>query len=297
MTKVITSAVCQPSFVKYLQDARFGVQPQVLSRHSVGYVLRGQKLIHYGDTAYQANPGDMFYLPAGHHYIENIPERNQPFEQIVVYFTPEQFNRCLTQLSVNFGLVVFEHHVCDNCRGLSHVIFPAWSATRRYFQALDYYISDGEFENDPTTESLKMMELVYLIVSNSECCIQSKILEHSDVLRESFEQIINNHIFADCSIDDLARLTNRSLTSFKKEFSRQFHESPHKWIIRQRLMHARLLLISTSKSVAEIGAECNFPNTSHFIKLFKKEFNLTPSVYRNRHNERKGAEAKLKVVE
>ena len=53
--------------------------------------------------------------------------------------------------------------------------------------------------------------------------------------------------------------------------------------IRQRLMHSRLLLISTSKSISEIGNECTFPNTSHFIKLFKKEYQMTPATYRHKH--------------
>lgn len=48
-------------------------------------------------------------------------------------------------------------------------------------------------------------------------------------------------------------------------------------------MHSRLLLISTSKSISEIGNACTFPNTSHFIKLFKKEYQMTPAAYRNRH--------------
>ncbi|MCD8185776.1 MAG: helix-turn-helix transcriptional regulator, partial [Rikenellaceae bacterium] len=63
---------------------------------------------------------------------------------------------------------------------------------------------------------------------------------------------------------------------------KHFNAPPHKWFVRQRLMHARLQLISTSKSVAEIGNECNFPSTSHFIKLFKKEYKLTPVAYRHK---------------
>lgn len=58
---------------------------------------------------------------------------------------------------------------------------------------------------------------------------------------------------------------------------------PHRWFIRQRLMRSRLLLISTSKSISEIGVECAFPNTSHFIKLFKKEYGCTPAIYRSRY--------------
>ena len=44
-------------------------------------------------------------------------------------------------------------------------------------------------------------------------------------------------------------------------------------------------LISTNKSISEIGLACNFPNTSHFIKLFKKEYGMTPAAYRNRHQQ------------
>ena len=284
MIKNFIPTTRQPSIVKYSQPDRIGIQSQMLTRHAIGFVLKGRKLIYYSDAAHQVNPGDMFYLATGRHYMEDIPETERPFEQIVVYFTPEQLSSCLTQLSVNFGLNVSEHHSCENCRGKKHVVFPAWRAMRSFFWALNQYIKDGVLSGDPTPENLKMMELVYMIVSNPSCCIQNKILEHSDILRESFEQIVHNNIFTDCSIEELARQTNRSLTSFKKEFKRQFMESPHKWMISQRLMHARLLLISTSKPIAEIGTECNFPNTSHFIKLFKKEFGLTPSVYRNRHH-------------
>jgi AraC-like DNA-binding protein len=102
-----------------------------------------------------------------------------------------------------------------------------------------------------------------------------------DVASGNFEQIVYNHMFKDVSIEQLSEICNRSLTSFKKEFRRHFEMPPHKWYIRQRLMHSRLLLISTTKSVSEIGHECAFPNTSHFIKLFKKEYSITPSAYRS----------------
>ncbi|MBQ5358390.1 MAG: helix-turn-helix transcriptional regulator, partial [Alistipes sp.] len=96
-------------------------------------------------------------------------------------------------------------------------------------------------------------------------------------------QVVYRNIFNDISIEELASLSHRSLTSFKKEFRRHFVMPPHRWFIRQRLMHSRLLLISTSKSISEIGVECAFPNTSHFIKLFKKEYGHTPAIYRSRY--------------
>ena len=45
----------------------------------------------------------------------------------------------------------------------------------------------------------------------------------------------------------------------------------------------RFVLISTDKAIAEIGTACAFPNTSHFIKLFRKQYGMTPATYRARH--------------
>lgn len=278
--------VSQPSIVKFMQPHKVGIQSRILTRHAIGFVVRGRKLIYYGDAAHQANSGDMFYMSTGHHYVEDLPEKEKPYEEIVFYFTPAQLSRCLTQLCVNFNLDVPNRHTCDNCRSQQYVVYPSWRAARNFFSVLNQYMKEDVLMDEPILENLKMMELVYMIVSDPECCIQGKILEHSDMIRENFEQIVLGNIFTDCSIEQLAQQTNRSLTSFKKEFKRQFMESPHRWIIRQRLMHARLQLISTNKAVAELGIECGFPNTSHFIKLFKKEFGCTPSVYRSRHNER-----------
>ena len=140
-----------------------------------------------------------------------------------------------------------------------------------------------DFRHDETAENIKMTELIYLIASHEDCCIKSKLLSNVDAAKENFEQTVYDHIFKDISIEELSKLTNRSLTSFKKEFRRHFQMPPHKWYIRQRLMHSRLLLISTSKSISEIGNECTFPNTSHFIKLFKKEYQMTPATYRHKH--------------
>lgn len=269
--------------VKYAEPLHTGIQTQVLSRYAIGYVLRGTKYIYDGDKRRKLSRGDMFYLGIGHHYIENVPENGQPFEQILFYYTPADLQRILMHLSITYGLSITNEHACENCLNRPHVSMPAWNSLRNFFTNTNSYLRDEDFRRDETAENIKMTELIYLVTSHEDCCIKSKLLSNVDPIKENFEQTVYDHVFKDISIDELARLTNRSLTSFKKEFRRHFQMPPHKWFIRQRLMHSRLLLISTSKSIAEIGIECTFPNTSHFIKLFKKEYQMTPASYRSRH--------------
>ena len=275
------SAVQQPVIAKYVQPYRNGIQSQNLSRNGIGMVLRGKKFIYSGDVRKEVARGDIFFLATGNHYIEDLPEENRPFEQIVFYYTPAQLATILSQLSITYHMNISNNHSCERCREHSFVVDTTTSSVRNFFLTTNQYIKDELFNHDETAENLKMTELIYLIVSQEDSCIKSKVMENADTGKESFEQIIYTHIFEDIPIEELARLCNRSLTSFKKEFKRHFFEPPHRWFIKQRLMHARLLLISSNKSISEIGLECGFPNTSHFIKLFKKAYEYTPAGYRH----------------
>lgn len=288
MAKTFIPDTSKTQIDKSVQSEHIGVRLHNLSRHTIGFVVQGCKLIHEGDEVHRVESGDLFYLPAGLHYIEDIPEEGRNFEQIVFYFTAEQFGAILSCLSVELGYSASRHHDCAGCKERNYVVCPASKPVRSCFQCLNQYMKDGFLADNPTAEAIKMVELVYLLVSDDDCCLQCKILEHSDMAKEAFEQVIRDNIFSNVSIEDLAVLTNRSLTSFKKEFRRRFFEPPHRWLIRQRLMHARLLLISSGKPVAEVGNECRFPNTSHFIKLFRKEFGMTPAVYRSVYAEKRG---------
>ena len=229
--------------------------------------------------------------------MENIPENGQPYEQILFFYTPADLQRILLHLNITYGLNISNEHSCENCRSRSYVSMPGWSSVRSFFANTNNYLREENFLHDETAENIKMTELIYLIISREDCCLKSKVLSNIDTARENFEQIVYDHIFRDISIEELSRLSNRSLTSFKKEFRRHFQMPPHQWYIRQRLMHARLLLVSTSKSISEIGNECTFPNTSHFIKLFKKEYGMTPATYRNRHLASIGPEAAEPALE
>ncbi len=272
-----------PTIVKYSESGHNGIQTQVLSRYAIGYILRGTKQIYNGDKRLPLKRGDIFYLNIGHHYVENIPEGALPFEQIVFYYTPQDLQQILMRLNMTYNINIANKHSCDACSDRSMASERASNALRSLFNSINNYLRDEEQCHTEAADNIKLTELIFLILTSEDNCIKNRILSSVDTSKESFEQIVHNHIFKDISIDELSELTHRSLTSFKKEFKRIFKMPPHRWFIRQRLMHSRLLLISTSKSISEIGIECTFPNTSHFIKLFKKEYQLTPASYRQRH--------------
>ena len=272
-----------PNIVRYAENNPAGIHLLQLSRCAVGYVIKGARHIYYGDERYTINQGDIYYMGAGNHYVEEVAEDGKAFEQIVCYYTPEQLQRILLNLNMGFSINITNSHQCEKCRRLNHTTQPASNIIRSFFAHTMIYLQHESTVHDAAAENIKMTELIYLIVTQDKACLKNKVLNNVDTARDNFEQIIYSHIFTDISIEKLAEKCNRSLTSFKKEFRRHFFMPPHRWFIKQRLMQSRLLLISTSKSISEIGIECTFPNTSHFIKLFKKQYGSTPAIYRSEH--------------
>jgi len=62
---------------------------------------------------------------------------------------------------------------------------------------------------------------------------------------------------------------------------RKFHRTTVGNYLRQiRLENARQNLIKTQKTLTEISYENGFSDQSHFTRLFKKEFGITPNEYR-----------------
>ncbi len=274
----------EPVAVKYVQPFRNGIQSHQMLRYSIGYVVRGHKHIYYGDSRCELSSGDLFFLGIGTHYMEDLPEGDRPFEQISFFYTPEELASVLTTLNLTYDYpIVGEKRMLDRGEEQNFAVSVGWPVVRGFFTTMNHYLREDQFLSDRTAHRLKFVELVYLLLENHDTPLRRRVLESTDSLSESFEQIIQRHIFDNVSIEELSSMCHRSLTSFKKEFRRHFDAPPHRWLTRQRLLQARLLLISTGKSVSEIGNDCNIPNTSHFIKLFKKEYGTTPSQYRQLH--------------
>ncbi len=277
----------RPTIVKYTQSSHNGIQIIPLYRHAIGFLLKGRMYLYDGDIRREAVAGDMYYLALGSHYVEYIPEGNRPFEQIVLYYDTRQLSRILNHLGLSYRIPIRNDHECPKCRARRNVIYPAWNTIRHFFGAINHYLKEDLFGKDRAAEDLLLTQLVYLLNRNEQCCLNPKILDSVDNESAEFERIVYDHIFKNISIEELARICNRSLTAFKKDFKRHFHDSPHRWFVQQRLMQGALMLISTGKSVSQIGVDCIFPNTSHFIKLFKKQFGVTPVVYRQREKKQK----------
>ena len=91
---------------------------------------------------------------------------------------------------------------------------------------------------------------------------------------------MEDNFASNMKLEEFAQLCNMSLSSFKRAFSKIYGDSPGKWLLKRKLHLAQNLLRHTDKNVNEIAFQCGFESTSHFIRVFKKQFESTPLKFR-----------------
>lgn len=94
--------------------------------------------------------------------------------------------------------------------------------------------------------------------------------------KTDLDYLMSTYLLKPLSMSELARLSGRSLSAFKRDFESHFHTSPGHWIRRKRLEHAHFLLRNTGKNVSEVSMEIGYESVSHFIKAYKQQYGATP---------------------
>ena len=93
-----------------------------------------------------------------------------------------------------------------------------------------------------------------------------------------FKQVVENNKLVKLSLQELAFLCNMSQSTFKREFTKHFQESPSKWFQDQRLEHSAYCL-TTGKRPLDVYEEAGYESLTNFIQAFKKKFGITPKQY------------------
>lgn len=98
------------------------------------------------------------------------------------------------------------------------------------------------------------------------------------------QTFIELHCGEKISVSDLAKNANMSVSNFNRLFTKEVGASPKNYLNSVRLNKSLNLLRRNDFSVSEIAVQCGFSSLSHFSAAFHKEYNMSPSEYREKYN-------------
>lgn len=157
--------------------------------------------------------------------------------------------------------------------------------TRAFFYSMVPYFSQKIPPSERLLE-LKFKELLFNIFSDpANADLIAYINSIDDQYKTPLWQVMEANYKFNLTIDGFARIAQRSVGSFKREFYEYYHTTPGKWLTQNRLEYAKYLLDTSKKNVSEIVDESGFENLTHFSRIFKVKYGLSPIYYRKRTND------------
>jgi AraC-like DNA-binding protein len=103
------------------------------------------------------------------------------------------------------------------------------------------------------------------------------LFDFSEPYKIDLEAYMNQNYMFNVPAAQFAKLTGRSLASFKRDFEKVFHTSPGQWLQQKRLSEAYYLIREKGQKPSEVYLDVGFENLSHFSYTFKKAFGVVPS--------------------
>jgi AraC family transcriptional regulator, exoenzyme S synthesis regulatory protein ExsA len=124
--------------------------------------------------------------------------------------------------------------------------------------------------------SIKVYEAIALVLEMRPD-LEAFLFDFSDPHKQNLEEFMLKNYHYNASIGHFAKLSGRSLTSFKREFTDIFNTSPGTWLKEKRLSEAYFLIKKKSRKPKDIYLDLGFENLSHFYTSFKQKYGMTPA--------------------
>ena len=113
---------------------------------------------------------------------------------------------------------------------------------------------------------------------NADKSVYASLFDFTDAWKIDILGFLNDNYMYDLNLEELARYTGRSLTTFKRDFKKISDLTPEKWIVRKRLEVAHYLLTTEGRKIKDVIIDVGFKNLSHFSRIYKDMYGYAPSL-------------------
>ena len=243
-----------------------------LEQHLLYVVLGGEVRLTCGKQTCVIRKNEMVLLRRAHSvsYEKQGDKQTGLFESLLFAITDELISDFLTQQHITIPQMTEE---------LGVKVSPMSERLVAYCWSLSPYFNDPS-QTNPGLLRLKVMELLYNVMDCSKNIFR-QMLQLRHPVKTDIHRVVEENYTSPISLEELAYLSGRSLSSFKRDFQSIYGETPAKWIREKRLSKARQMLQASQMSIADVAYSLGFENPTHFSRIFKQQYGLSPSSLAN----------------
>jgi AraC family transcriptional regulator, exoenzyme S synthesis regulatory protein ExsA len=255
------------TFVAYRSDVYPAKSEVFFEEYAVIFVMEGEKKFSNPSQEVIVRKGDVLFVQRGYYLMSESIDKE--YKSLVFFF-----NEKLLKEFVNQNRELFQ----INTEAISPIlILKATTNFLTFAKSLFPY-----FQNESTYQNqflrIKFQELIlHLLEIDTTKELRAILYKIFQGQKLELDFVMNKYFLKPLTLNELSKLSGRSLSAFKREFQEQYKTSPASWIKEKRLGQAHFLLKNTQKNVSEIAQAVGYESVSHFIKAFSARYGLTPN--------------------
>ncbi|OZI07416.1 AraC family transcriptional regulator [Siphonobacter sp. BAB-5385] len=242
---------------------------QFIPEHVFSYQISGSLTVNDGLRVYEFKPGDFRFSRRNQlaKFVKHPPVGGE-FTSISVFLD----QKTLVNLSQQYGYTAQKRPL----RAPAVIPLSPHPLYQGYMDSLMPYLPLPGTTDDPLF-ALKVKEAVLLLL-RTEPELKDILFDFAEPGKLDLEEFMMQHYQFNVSLNRFAYLSGRSLATFKRDFEKIFHLSPHRWLLNKRLQDAYFLIKEKGRKPSEVYLEVGFEDLSHFSFAFKKAFGQAPSL-------------------
>src|SRR5580704_4847633 len=93
-------------------------------------------------------------------------------------------------------------------------------------------------------------------------------------------ELVHAKMEDELSLDEMAQSVGLSTAHFARMFRKSTGETPHQFVLRQRLERAKAMLRAPDARVLDVAVACGFKTQQHFAQVFRDVCGISPTEYR-----------------
>ena len=258
----------EATFVAYRSDVYPTRNEIYFEEHAVVYVLAGEKKFVAPNQSLHVRKGQILFFQRGCYSMSESIDSD--YRSLVFFFNERLLKEFVSQNQSIFSVV-------QNQENTAILVLESTPIFERFVESiLGYFRGQTPFLNQFLR--LKFQELLlHLLEIDTSNQFRNTLLRIFQGQKAELDYLMNTYYLKPLSINELAHLSGRSLSAFKREFQEHFQTSPAVWIKNRRLEHAAFLFKNTNKNVSEVSMEVGYESVSHFIKTYKEKYGQTPT--------------------
>jgi len=241
-----------------------------LTHNTFSFLVEGTKEVLTDHQPVSIENSDFLLMKSGHCLMtEQLSSHNKQYRSILFFFS----NETLFEFIRKHGITSKMAHAANPIQVCAY---------DEYIRSFVKSLADIQKLSPTLQQKLLEVKFEEIMLYLAETCgndFLQFLAANTDNSTSNLIRVVENNQLNKLTLKELSFLSNMSISTFKREFEKQFQTSPSRWFQDKRLEHSAHLLRNESKRPTEIFEAIGYETLSTYIQAFKAKYGMTPKQY------------------